>query len=61
MLSGDGPQEAVQKSEVDKAVYCPVKWEDEVRLFYEDITTQFVQTSSERLCGNRFQLDAVRE
>lgn len=61
MLSGDGPQEAVQKSEVLNAMYCPVHWEDQVRKFYEDLTTQLVETKSERLRDNWFQLDAVRE
>lgn len=61
MLSGDGPQEAVQKSDVLNAVYCPIHWEDQVRKFYEDLTTQLVETKSERLRGDFFQLDAVRE
>jgi hypothetical protein len=61
MLSGDGPQEAVQKSDVLNAFYCPIHWEDQVRTFYEDLTTQLVETKSERLRGNLFQLDAVRE
>lgn len=61
MLSGDGPQEAAQKSEVLNAVFCPIHWEDEVRKFYEDLTTQLVETKSERLRGDLFQLDAVRE
>jgi hypothetical protein len=61
MLSGDGPQEATQKSEVLNAVFCPIHWEDEVRKFYEDLTTQLVETKSERLRGDLFQLDAVRE
>jgi hypothetical protein len=61
MLSGDGPQEAVQKSDVLNAVYCPIHWEDQVRTFYEDVTTQLVEAKSERLRGNLFQLDAVRE
>ena len=61
MLSGDGPEEAVQKSEVLNAVYCPVHWEAEVQKFYEDLTTQLVQTKSEILRGGLFQLDPVRE
>lgn len=61
MLSGDGPQEAVQKMEVLNAVYCPINWEAEVQKFYEDLTTQLVETKSQRLRGEWFQLDAVRE
>lgn len=61
MLSGDGPEEGVQKSEVLNAVYCPVSWEAEVQKFYEDLTTQLVESKSERLRGDWFQLDAVRE
>jgi hypothetical protein len=61
MLSGDGPEEAVQKSEILNAMYCPVHWEEEVRKFYEDLTTQLVETKSKRLRDDRFQLDAVNE
>lgn len=61
MLSGDGPQEAVQKSEILNAMFCPVHWEEEVRKFYEDLTTQLVETKSKRLRGDWFQLDAVQE
>jgi hypothetical protein len=61
MLSGDGPEEAVQKREVLKAVYCPVHWEEEVRKFYEDLTTQLVDIHSEILRDDCFQLDAVKE
>ena len=61
MLSGDGRLEAVQRTDVLNAVYCPIHWEDQVRTFYEDVTTQLVEAKSERLRGNLFQLDAVRE
>jgi hypothetical protein len=61
MLSGDGPQEAAQKSEILNATFCPVRWEEEVRKFYEDLTTQLVETKSKRLRDDWFQLDAVQE
>ena len=61
MLSGDGPQEAAQKKEVWSEVYCPVRWDEEVGKFYEDLTTQLVDISSEKLHGDLFQLDAIRE
>jgi hypothetical protein len=61
MLSGDEPQNAAQRSDVLNAIYCPIHWEEQVRTFYEDVTTQLVEAKSERLRGNLFQLDAVRE
>jgi len=61
MLSGDGPKEAVQHTEVMNAIYCPVNGLDQVRIFYEDLTTQLVQINSQRLRDDWFQLDACRD
>lgn len=61
MLSGDGPEEAAQHSFINNAIYCPANGPDEVRQFYEDLTTQLIEIGSERLRGNRYQLDAVRD
>lgn len=61
MLGVDTNAGAVQKSEVTNAIYCPVDGLDEVRLFYEDLTTQLVESRSERLRGEWYQLDAVRD
>ena len=61
MLSGDGPEEAVQKAEVLNAVYCPRNWEKEIQTFYEDLTTQLVTMQSSLLYSSAYQLDAVRD
>jgi hypothetical protein len=61
MLGVDTTAGAVQKSEITHAVYCPAKGLEEVRLFYEDLTTQLVEGRSESLRGDWYQLDAVRD
>lgn len=61
MLGVDDAAGAVQKYDVTNAIYCPVNGLEEVRQFYEDLTTQLVETRSERLRGDWFQLDAVRD
>lgn len=61
MLSGDSAANATQRGEVDRAMYCPVNWEQQVQKFYEDLTTQLVFARSERLRGEWFQLDACRD
>jgi Animal haem peroxidase len=61
MLGVDNAEGAVQKSFITDAIYCPVNGLEEVRKFYEDLTTQLVETRSKRLRGDWFQLDAVRD
>lgn len=60
MLSGDKPANAQQKSFVRNAVYGPQEGLDEVRQFYERITTDLVHQQSHKL-RQQYQLDAVRE
>lgn len=61
MLSGDAPSNMVQHKEVEDAIYCPVNGLDQIRQFYEDLTTQLVEIRSQTLRDDVFQLDAVRE
>ena len=61
MLGVDTAEGAVQHSEVDHAIYCPVNGLDEIRQFYEALTMQLVESRSESLRGEWYQLDAVRD
>ncbi|EXJ92051.1 hypothetical protein A1O3_00601 [Capronia epimyces CBS 606.96] len=61
MLSGDSVANATQRREVEHALYCPVNGLEQVRQFYEDVTTQLVVARSERLRGEWYQLDACRD
>ena len=61
MLSGDTSQDIKQHQEVNNAIYCPVNGLDEVRKFYEDLTTQLIEVGSQSLRENWYQLDAVRD
>ena len=60
MLSGDTPANAKQKKFVAQAVYEPQHGLDEIRQFYETLTTNLVHRESNRF-GTTYQLDAVRE
>jgi hypothetical protein len=61
MLSGDAPANAEQRKFVDNAVYCPKNHgQDEIRQFYETLTTKLVKKHSNKL-RNTYTLDAVRE
>ncbi len=61
MLSGDSKANAVQRKEVQNAMYCPVNGLAQVQKFYEDVTTQLVVARSERLRGEWYQLDACSD
>ena len=60
MLSGDSPANAEQKKFVEHAVYCPAHGLDQVRQFYEKLTTNLVKQKSHKL-RHTYTLDAVRE
>lgn len=60
MLSGDLPANAEQKVFVKNAVYSPQNGLDEIRRYYEEITTKLIHENS-RTLGNFIQLDVVRE
>lgn len=60
MLSGDSPANAEQKVFVKNAVYSPQHGLDEIRRFYEEITTKLIHENS-RTLGHFNQLDVVRE
>ena len=60
MLSGDAPANAEQKKFVGQAVYAPQHGLEEVRQFYEALTTNLVQRESYRF-GETYILDAVKE
>ena len=61
MLSGDTAANATQRKDVQNAMYCPVNGMEQIRTFYEDLTTQLVVARSERLRGEWYQLDACRD
>ncbi|KAK5938503.1 hypothetical protein PMZ80_009474 [Knufia obscura] len=61
MLSGDKPANAQQRAEINNALFCPVGWKNEIRKFYEALTTQLVEIKSEKLRGKWYQLDACRD
>ncbi|KIW60956.1 hypothetical protein PV05_01130 [Exophiala xenobiotica] len=61
MLSGDEPDNAAQRKEVQKDIYCPVNGLRQIQTFYEDLTTQLVVVRSERLRGEWYQLDACND
>ena len=61
MLSGDTPADAEQHEAVVNAVYCPAGGPDEIRKFYEALTTQLIEVGSETLREGWYQLDAVRD
>lgn len=60
MLSGDSPANAEQKVFVKNAVYKPQGGLDEIRQYYEVITTKLIHENSRKL-GDVYQLDIVRE
>jgi hypothetical protein len=60
MLSGDAPANAEQKKFVGQAVYGPQHGLEEIRQFYETLTTNLVRRESYRF-GEAYILDAVRE
>lgn len=61
MLSGDKKANAEQKAEIHNALFCPVDWKQEVRKFYESLTTQLIEIKSEKLREKWYQLDACRD
>ena len=60
MLSGDKPANAEQKKFVGNAIYSPTKGLEEVREFYENLTTNLLKQKSHKL-GESYQVDIVRE
>ena len=61
MLGVDTDAGTVQRSEVAHAIDCPVNGLEQVRLFYEELTTELIETRSDKLRGEWYQLDAVRD
>ena len=60
MLSGDKPWNRDQKKHCEHALYDPCDGLDEIRKFYETITTKLVHDGSNKL-RHCYQLDAVRD
>lgn len=60
MLSGDSPANALQKESVKDAVYGPQHGLEEIREYYENITTRLILKNSHKL-GDFYQLDVVKE
>ena len=60
MLSGDSVANAEQRTFVAERLYRPSDTLDQVRQFYESITTDLIKRSSKKL-GGSYQVDIVRE
>lgn len=60
MLSGDSLANREQKAFVMKQVYSPKDGMDEVRKFYEGVTTNLIRERSHKLRSG-YQIDAVAE
>ncbi|KAI9829319.1 MAG: hypothetical protein M1819_006382 [Sarea resinae] len=60
MLSGDSPTNAEQKKFVSNAVYCPHDGLNEIRQYYEKLTTDLVLDKSHKL-RHSYQLDVVAD
>ena len=60
MLSGDSPANAEQRVFVKNAIYKPQGGLDEIRQFYEGITSKLIHENSRKL-GEYYQIDVVRE
>jgi len=60
MLSGDKPANTEQRNFVKGCIYSPPNALEEVRGFYEDITTSLIEKYKRKL-GNSYQLDVVKE
>ncbi len=60
MLSGDSLANAEQRTFVAERLYRPSDTLDQVRQFYESITTDLIKRNSKRL-GGLCQVDIVRE
>lgn len=60
MLSGDQPVNAEQRRAVQEAIYQPQDTLDDVRKFYESMTTDLIHKNRRKL-GNSYQIDIVKE
>lgn len=60
MLSGDKPWNAEQKKICLHALYDPQKGLEEIRQFYENITTSLIHDNRKKLRGF-YQIDAVKD
>lgn len=60
MLSGDKPSNATQRKEVQEALYKPKDTLDDVRRFYETVTTDLIR-KNKRALGQTYQIDIVKE
>lgn len=60
MLSGDTVANAEQRTFVAERLYRPSDTLDQVRQFYESITTDLIKRNSKKL-GGSYQVDIVRE
>ncbi|KPM39214.1 Psi-producing oxygenase A [Neonectria ditissima] len=60
MLSGDSPANARQRVEVQRCLYSPKDGLEEVRRFYQDITTKLLQQRSRKI-GDTYQVDVVKD
>jgi linoleate 8R-lipoxygenase / 9,12-octadecadienoate 8-hydroperoxide 8R-isomerase len=59
MLAGDGPENMKSRELMESALYCP-KWTEEIKSFYEQITTQLLKEKAYQVAGAQ-QIDVVRD
>lgn len=61
MLSGDKPANAKQRKEMNAALYKPQDTLNEVRKFYETVTTDLIRKNKRKLGTQTYQIDIVQE
>lgn len=60
MLSGDKPSNAAERKQVQDALYRPTGTLEDVRRFYETVTTDLIRKNRRKL-GQTYQIDIVKE
>jgi len=60
-LSGDMPANAKQRKEINAALYKPKDTLEQVRKFYETVTTDLIHKNKRKLGTQTYQIDIVKE
>lgn len=55
------PANAKQRDEINSALYKPQDALEEVRKFYETVTTDLIQKNKRKLGAYAYQIDVVKE
>ena len=61
MLGGDEPRHRAQRLEIEKKVYPPCDWAQQIRDYYAQTTYQLIKVHSNELLKYKYQLDVVKE